>query len=377
VTDAPHTIVVLDPDVVWQSTLANAVAPHEVKAVPALIGALDLLPPVTPAGLFVGPNAAAEVLDEVMALRERRPGLLVVLVFEGVSVDLLRRAMHAGVYDVIDANAERELLARSLTEAVRELEGGHAQVVHAAESVKPATLIVVTAAKGGEGTTTVASNLAAALAEGGARTVALVDGDQRFGDVSLVMGMAPPAVGDGFEELGSSRQAVLDAVHEHRATSVMVLAPPRSTAPAEAVSESRMVEVISAVQAVAQFVVVDAPFGVVEAADLWGYADRVLLVSDLDPTSLKNSMIAARVIERSDARDNVELVVNRSRDGATEDEDVTAFVGLAVAARLPDADGVDASHEAGVPLVIREPESPYAVTMRVLAESLLALHQES
>lgn len=372
-SDSQHTIVVVDPDLVRRTELANAAAPHEVQSVPSLKGALDLLPRDQPAGLFVGPNAAREVLDQVPALREERPGLLVVLVFEGVSVDLLREAMHAGVYDVIDAAAEADLLARSLAEAVRELEGGHAGVAAVAESVKPATLVVVTAAKDGEGATTVASNLAATLSQGGERSVALVDGDHRFGDVALVMGLPAPPVGNGFDELGSSRQAVLDAIHLHPGTGVMVLVPPRSTCPAAAVSEARMVEVISAVQAVAQIVVVDAPFAVAEASDLWSYADRVLLVSDLDASTLKNSMIAVRIMERSGVKDSVEVVVNRWEPGDPDDHEVQTLVGRPVGARLPAADAVDESHEAGVPLVISQPDNSYSTAIRVLAEPLLAL----
>jgi MinD-like ATPase involved in chromosome partitioning or flagellar assembly len=367
VTDAQPVVVVVDPDLVWQTELANALAPRDATSVPTLAGALELLPPEGPGGLFVGPNAAPEALARTAEIRQQRPGVLVVLVFDGVSVELLREAMQAGVYDVIDAKAERELLSRSLVEAVQELAGGTDQVARAAEAVRPAQLVVVTAAKDGEGATTFASNLAAVLADGATRSVALVDADHRFGDVALVMGLPAPAVGEGFDELGASRQSVLDAIVEHEATGVMVLVPPRSTAPAATVSEPRMVEVVSAVQAVAQIVVVDVPFAVAEAAQLWDYADRLILVSDLDAGSLKNSMIAARVMERSGAPVPIELVVNRVRDGDADDDEVRKIVGLPVAARLPAFDDADRNHEPGILPVMSDPEGEYSRAVRAVA----------
>jgi MinD-like ATPase involved in chromosome partitioning or flagellar assembly len=362
------TIVVVDPDLVWRTELSNAIAPHDVVDVPSLAGALSSLPSNGSAGLFVGPNAAPEVLPQVADLRRQRPGLLVVLVFESVSVELLREAMQAGVYDVLDASAERELLARSLAEAVRELEGGHERVEQAAEAVRPATLVVVTTAKGGEGVTAVSTNLAAALA-GAGHSVALVDGDQRFGDVALVMGFDAPPLGNGFDELGASRQAVLEAVREHAPTGLMVLVPPRSTAPAAAVSEQRFLEVISAVQAIAQVVVVDAPFALVEEADLWGYADRVLMVCDLDATALKNTMIGARILARGGATAGLELVLNRIPAGTEPDPaELQEVVGIPLLAWLPAADGMSDSLASGTPYVIEHPETAFSAAVRSLAE---------
>ena len=56
-----------------------------------------------------------------------------------------------------------------------------------ADPVAQGTIITVFGAKGGIGKTTIASNLAVALATEAHQTVALVDMDTRFGDVAITM----------------------------------------------------------------------------------------------------------------------------------------------------------------------------------------------
>jgi pilus assembly protein CpaE len=336
VPDPSFDLVVVDPDLLARTELLNALAPRDALDFPAIEGALAAVPIGRAMGLVVGPGAAADVLPTVEALRAQRPELLVVLVVSGADADFLQQAMRAGVYDVLDAGAAPELVAASLAGAVVELEGGPGQVAAAAEAVRPGRLIIVTSAKAGEGATTVATDVATALADQGERSVALVEGDSRFGDLSLALGLEPPPLGDGFDSLGADRRAVLDAVVQHEPTGVMVLVPPRSTTPAEDQSSRRVIEVISAVQAVAQVVVVDAPFGLVESAGLLGYADEVLLVTAPDATSLKNAMVAVQILGRAGAAQVVRLVVNRCTDDAPELDGIARLVGVGVVGVLPE-----------------------------------------
>ena len=69
---------------------------------------------------------------------------------------------------------------RRLASAAKPADGGSPR--------RPAALLVVAGGKGGVGTTTVAINLAAALAQAGKRTL-LVDADPRGGDVALRCGV--------------------------------------------------------------------------------------------------------------------------------------------------------------------------------------------
>lgn len=370
--DAPQLLVV-DPDLVWRTQLANALAPAEVDDVPSIVGALARIRPAGPVGLVVGPGAAAEGLDRTAELRAHHPGLAVVLVVESVSVAFLQAAMRAGVADVIDAHAPSDQLGAGVREALAPLYEGTDAVEAAVAATKPARLIVVTAAKGGEGATTVATNLAVAMAGDGARSVVLVEGDPRFGDVALAFGLPPGELGQGFDDLATDRQQILAHVRTHDPTGVLALLPPRSTAPVDRASDQHVIEIISAVQAIAHTVIVDAPFRLVELADLLTYADRVLLVTDADPASLKNAMIAVQVMGRAGSNELVELVVNRyapSQRDAPELGDIEQVVGAHVLGTLPPDQEVAVVRGDGSPLMVRQPSGRFAGALRELASAL-------
>jgi pilus assembly protein CpaE len=232
---------------------------------------------------------------------------------------------------------------------------------------------VVSGAKSGEGASAVAVNLAAHFAGAGARSVAIIDGDARFGDVALMLGMAPPELSDqGLEGTAIGRQEVLKLLTPHESTGLMVLSPPRSTAPISAEIEEHTLEVVSTIQALVDIVVLDAPFRLVEAANLLTYADELVMVTDGDIASLKNTLVACRILSRAGRRAaNIRLVVNRVRDVNPPDvKAIERLIGADVAALLPKAAEVRESLDTGDPLVSSAPTSAWSQAIAGLASSL-------
>ncbi len=125
-------------------------------------------------------------------MRIWRPSLGVVLVRQRVDSGLLAEAMRAGVRDVVD---ERNI--SGLHDAVRRSQGLAAamreQVAAAAAAAggREGRIVTVFSAKGGCGKTTLATNMAAALADSGRREVCLVDLDLAFGDVAIALQLFP------------------------------------------------------------------------------------------------------------------------------------------------------------------------------------------
>src|SRR4051794_30025546 len=144
--------------------------------------------------VVVGPTVD---LHTALTLAEQsrlsRPGLAVILVRRRVDTSILTDALRAGVFEVIE---ERDLAglnsavrrARDLAKALRETVG---HLAAGEELPTRGTLVTVFSAKGGCGKTTVATNLAAALADHGKRQVCLVDLDLAFGDVAIALQLFP------------------------------------------------------------------------------------------------------------------------------------------------------------------------------------------
>ena len=117
-----------------------------------------------------------------------------VLLRDQVDVAVLGEAIRAGVREVVaadDADGILAACARSL-EVSRQLGAGRpAERRRCRARPRRGKVVTVFAGKGGCGKSTLATNLAVALAAGGARRVCLVDLDLAFGDVAIMLQLVP------------------------------------------------------------------------------------------------------------------------------------------------------------------------------------------
>ncbi|TDO35708.1 MinD-like ATPase involved in chromosome partitioning or flagellar assembly [Kribbella sp. VKM Ac-2527] len=234
-------------------------------------------------------------------------------------------------------------------------------------------IITVFAAKGGCGKTTVATNLAVALAARGTRRVCLVDLDLRCGDVAEALGLRPRytlrnAVGWA-GELTAGRVALL--MTKFRPGLDCLLAP---TAPGdgERISGALVSELLSQLPAAYDFVVVDTPArfdGVVLAA--LDAADHHVLVTTPDRPALKSLRRTLDVLDLlmydPDARS---VLVNRSANGLPA-ADLDQLIRSPITWQLPSRDDVPASINRGEPLALTQPDHPVSQAVRRLADALL------
>ncbi len=186
--------LIVDHDAAAAETLRSALGPDSrlVVSLDALQRELDADPAADLA--VIGPTidqGSALALAERM--RVARPWFGVVLVRRRIDTSLLAESLRAGVREVVE---ERDLAglnaavarSRDLTRALRDQAGAPAPEEDAAGT---GILVTVFSAKGGCGKTTLATNLAAALADHGRRDVCLVDLDLAFGDVAIALQLFP------------------------------------------------------------------------------------------------------------------------------------------------------------------------------------------
>ncbi|MGZ4454621.1 MAG: AAA family ATPase [Nocardioides sp.] len=311
--------------------------------------------------------------DEAVAacesLRVARPTISVVLVREALDTQMLTRAMKAGARDVVpgedlDAVAGAVSRAHQLFVALRGPTGA-AQI---------GKIVTVFSPKGGVGKTTMAVNLALALADRGARQVCLVDLDLAFGDVAITMQLFPThSIEHAVGAEDSLDMDQLEGLLTRHQESLQVLAAPSHPDVRDRVSPALISRVLRTLRESFDYVVVDtAPAFDEQTLTALDETDECVIVATLDVPTLKNVKVALETLEMLNiARGHRHLLLNRADDAVGIGADkVEAILGMSVAAQVATALEIAAATNAGTPIVSGTPDHAASVAVRGLAARL-------
>jgi pilus assembly protein CpaE len=312
-------------------------------------------------------------LDDALAvcegLRTGRPTVSVVLARDAIDAGLLGRAMKAGARDVVpdhdlDAVAAAANRAHQLYVALRGPSG----------ATQHGKVVTVFSPKGGVGKTTMAVNLALALADRGARRVCLVDLDLAFGDVAITLQLFPShtiehAIGSE-DALDAALVGTLLTRHQD---ALMVLAAPSQPDVRERVTPALVSRVLALLRESFDYVVIDtAPAFDEPTLAALDETDECVVIATLDVPTLKNVRVALETLEMLGiARGHRHLLLNRADDAVGIGPDkVEAILGLSVATQVATSIDIAASTNAGTPIVVGKPDHPSSTAIRGLATRL-------
>jgi len=217
-------------------------------------------------------------------------------------------------------------------------------LAHVRDSARPPTtilgkLLVLIGAKGGCGVTTVASNVAIALARESDEKTLLIDLALPIGDAALCLGIAANySTEDALRNADELDSTLLQRlVCKHR-SGVFVLAAPTKVSEVEA-SHDAIDKLIAAARSGFDYVIVDMGSRVDAAAEvLFKHATTVYLVTQTGISELRNSN---RLISQffGEGSTNLEIVVNRAEPRfleAASDDVLTQALGRPVRWKIPD-----------------------------------------
>jgi pilus assembly protein CpaE len=234
-------------------------------------------------------------------------------------------------------------------------------------------LFTVVGAKGGVGKSAIAANLAVSL--GRTCQVALLDCSLQFGDIGVLLNItAERTIADLAANNAVADHDVVEDVMADGPGGVRVLAAPISPELADYVTTQHLRALIEQLRRTYDCIVVDTATHLSEISlDLVEMADKVLVVTDLSTTGVKNARLLQTVmgVLKVDPARFV-LVVNH-RDGAGELERsyVENVLKTEATVEIPyDPNVVATSIARGVPFVLSQPQSQAALRIAGLAALL-------
>ncbi|HPT98178.1 MAG TPA: P-loop NTPase [Armatimonadota bacterium] len=301
------------------------------------------------------------------------------------SADYLRRAMRAGAKECLTASVDLDTLADAIAE-VASIQRQLFPVDGPAASGDGSYLsrvITVCGGKEGVGKTTIAVNLAVALARVSGDRVALLD--LAFGDAAVMLNLTTH---HGFAELQAQEGRVdptslRELMRQHEAgVSVLPRVARLRYLEQDPVDAYVVQDVVGYLREQFRYIVVDNPPMHLESElQSLSLADEVLCVTTpWDILTLRNTRaFLDAAVGTFCPSDRVRLVLNRSDDHAMVSRaDVEKALQRTVSIYIPnDARLVASSINVGVPFVISKPESPVSRAIKQFAASIAGVEKTS
>ena len=312
-------------------------------------------------------------LTTIQALTRGNPRWTVVGLVNQFDREIFRRTVLAGARDVLLRNSS----SADLQEALIQAHNADALRVTASgrESTAPAgSVIALFGVKGGVGKTTLATNLAVALAHESSASVALVDLDVPFGEVELMLDIHPEhdvldAMDDGtlddLERLQNLLVRTPQGVH--------VLAAPLAPDESGGLDSARVGRLLSRLAALYQFVLVDTPGGLTElTAATLDVAEMAMQVTTPEVAALRRTHACLRLLQGLEfSTSKLQLVLNRfeSKTRVSAAEAIDAL-GHPVAWRVANDYATMQTSALGQPVVEAQPKAHISKDIQAIARQL-------
>jgi len=327
--------------------------------------------------VLIGPSFSNdEAIDQIRVLHNQDPSLILMMVADEVTSDLLRKGMRAGVSDVLDTPLDEAKIEAAVEQFAHDVLNRQSAAkpvgLPTPEASSEGRIITVTSAKGGSGKTVMATNLALLLNRFPDTKVCLVDADLQFGDVCLVLQLEPRfTMVNAAHELHHLDAELLDSLLTEHPSGLKVLAAPLEPAFADDITTAGLMQMLDVLRENFDYVIVDTAAMLDELIlSLIEKSDDILMVVDMDLPSVKNAKLALetmRLLKFSTA--NVKLVLNRSNSKAKLDNrEIEGALKMEISAAVPSDAIVAASVNEGRPVVETDPKSKVAKGYESVAE---------
>lgn len=331
------------------------------------------------------PDAIVVAIDEpvvrplrtIESLTDLLPQVPVIAYSSAPEADLIRRSMQSGARDFLTYPFQPEEAGSSLMTAIQQEERRRQRLMGISDETEAyGTVVTVFGAKGGIGKTTIATNLAVALAHESHQSVALIDVDTRFGDVAIMLDVPiERSIADLAHDFAPellSKEIIQEHLYRHQ-SGVMVLPAPSRPTEWRSLQPEHLERIIALLARSYDYVVLDTP-GTFN--DLVGKAleaaTYVLMITTVDMASVKDTLLALDMLDAwAFPKERIKLIVNHSSSSNTISEtDLQRALEREIYWRIPYDRAVSSSAQLGMPVVLAKPDSRASRNLIQLAHTI-------
>ena len=270
---------------------------------------IDIIRKHLPEMVIVGLGPTPEpAIESISMMAKDFPFLYLVALSDRTDSDLILRTIRSGAHDYL-CKPVKEIDLRAAAEKASKLKATRKESVgHGGK------ILSVFSNKGGNGTTTIAVNLADALVRLTGKKVAVVDLVLSHGDVTMFFNVSSSY--SILDLAKNAERADYDFLHTllvRHASGVYVLADPPTIEDGEQISAAQVRDVLSTLRSMFDYIIIDTPHQFDERTlTALEMSDIVLLVSLLNLPSLKNTQKCLELFGRIGLRDErVRLLLSR------------------------------------------------------------------
>lgn len=318
-----------------------------------------------------GVEAACHISSQV-------EGVVVVMMSVQSEAEYLRSAMAAGARDYLVKPFGADQLIATIKKALRFEASRRKPACKQDESV--GKLISVYSSKGGVGKTTLAVNMAVALAQKGVET-ALADLDIQFGDVSIMLDIIPRRSLMDIALAGDSLTSdlLLSSFELYKQpglrTPIRVLPAPSKPEQAEYVKVNHVEGILNLFRQLSPITIIDTSQTLdditLTALDM---SDEIIIVTTLDIPTIKNVRLSLEIMSSLGYdSEKIKIIVNRANvEGGVTIGEIEKTLGYKVYGKMP-SDGaivVPAANQ-GRPFLLDHPQAKISTAVFQISDNIM------
>jgi pilus assembly protein CpaE len=331
----------------------------------------DVVAQTTPDVGFVALDSDTEKsLELVESLAKSAPTCDILVTSSSTDGNLILRTMRAGAKEFLTQPLKTEDLAAALQRVARQRAGA------AGNSSRACSIIAVTGATGGVGSTSLAVNLGCSLATDPSNSVVLLDLDLCLGDADVFLDTIPEyTIFDVAQNINRLDLTLLKRSLTKHDTGLYLLPRPVQLEDARHITPEDLTRVLNLLKASFTHVIIDTSKGFTPLdMHALAEADQVLLVTQLDLPCLRNVVrLVMSFKESGKFDDRVKIIVNRVGydNGQISLKKAQETIGREIFWQIPNEYRVMVEvRNNGVPLVQQAPKAAITQSINQLAVAL-------